>query len=434
MFRQTIIFAIGLASLVLGLLVARPGVMAETGGSNAVGTIAYYRGHEIRLVDTNGNNDRRLWGAPLPDPSFKGIRGLVWRPDGGALAFGSDYQKICSIYDSDIFTIRADGTGLKRLTNSPACGELGGFPKGTVKVEIENQTTESLFLLYVEGMSTAEVVTISPGTAVMATIPNVADLGNFPQAVTIISGKFRWVDPSVTVDVKPGQTASASTRFVLRSQGNVFANVGAAYPTWHRSGSKVGFLFQEGFMMQIGANPPISGPDSFILAPNAGVVVDGMAWSPVSDWILYAGSEVIGVVQPGASDGGDILINKNPLTEIVIGLNWLPDESGFLFSVTSGQFGPEYSNIYEFNFAANELTALTNFDDEFAGGISLSPDGQQIVFERARNPNDMPELWIMNRDGSGMRSLGINGHAPAWRPGTGIDFTNRILLPMVTDR
>lgn len=408
------------------LPVREPGPDDATAQTAAVGTIAYVRGNEIRLVGTDGQNDRKLWSAPLPEGA-RGIRGMQWRPDGGALAFGSGYQWLCSQYDSDIYTILANGSGLKRLTNSPECNALAAFPKGSVKVRIENDSAESLFGIYVEGAPETTLITLSPGAAADVTIPNVADLGNFPQAITVINGKYRWVDPAVTVNVVPGQTANATSPFVLSGTG-VYANVGAAYPTWHRSGTKVGFLYQEGFMLQIGANPPVGGADSFILDPGAGVVAQGMIWSPVSDWLLYASSDSISVVQPGATDGGIAIINKDPLTEIVVGMDWLPDESGFIFSISSGQFGPESSNIYEYNFEQNDLRQITFFDG-FAGGLSLSPTADRIVFEYAAELNDPRELMVINRDGTGLHPLGIEGDSPEWRPFTGIDFTDAVFLP-----
>lgn len=430
--RSRVPLALG-AMLLLGVLLSLVASPSARGATEAVGVIAYRRGNEIRLVNTDGSNDHRLWYEPLPDASFRGIRGLQWRPDGGALAFASDFQQLCSLYDSDIYTVNANGGGLKRLTNSPACGQLAGFPKGTVRVEVENQTTESQFLIYVEGAPTAELITIAPGAAVAVTVSNVADLGNIQQSITMINGKFRWSDPSVFVHVTAGQTANASTRFVLHGSGNVYANVGAKYPTWHRSGSKVGFIFYEGIMTQIGANPPVASSDSLILAPGAGVIADSLAWSPASDWILYSSSDHISVVQPGAADGGTPIIDKGAL-ELVLGMDWMPDESGFVVSVTGGQFGEENSNVYAYDFAGNNLTQLTSFDDDFAGGLTISPNGQKIVFEFADQPGDPPQLWIMNIDGSNRQPLGIQGEMPDWQPGTGINFTNRLLLPMVIDK
>ena len=429
--RASPVVALGALLLLVCLFVGLTAGPAH-GSADAVGVIAYKRGNEIRLVNSDGNNDRRLWLEPLPAPNFRGIRGLQWRPDGLALAFASDYQQLCSVYDSDIYTVNADGGGLRRLTNSPACAGLGGFPKGTVRVEVENQTAESQFLIYVEGAPTAELVTINPGATVAITLSDVADLGNIQQQIIVINGHFRWYDAAVFVNVRAGQTTSASTRFVLTGS-NVYRNLGATYPTWHHSGSKVGFLFYEGLMMQIAANPQASDDDSFILASNAGVIADGMAWSPASDWLLYSSSEHISVVQPGAPDGGTPIIDKSA-TELVLGLDWLPDESGFVVAVTGGAFGQENSNVYHYDFAANSLTPLTDFADDFAGGVSVSANGQQIVFEYADAIGDPAQLWLMDIDGANMHPLGIQGEMPDWKPGTGIDFTNRLLLPMITDR
>lgn len=420
------------AFLVLSVLSIGLATSPAHGSTEAIGIIAYKRGNEIRLVNSDGSNDRRLWMEPLPNVVYKGIRGLQWRPDGGALAFGSDFQQLCSLYDNDIYTLNANGGGLKRLTNSPGCDKLPGLPKGTVKVQVENQTADSQFLVYVEGAPEAELVTIAPGTATELTISNVADLGNFQQYFTVINGDLRWIDPSVFVNVTAGQTASASTRFVLTGS-NVYGNVGAAYPTWHYSGSKVGFLFYEGLMMQIATNPPPSGEDSFILDQNAGVIAQGMAWSPASDWLLYSSSDHISLVQPGATDGGIPLIDK-AATELVLGLDWLPDESGFVLAVTGGAFGQENSNIYHYDFAATSLTPLTSFADDFAGGVSVSPNGRELVFEYADAIGDPVQLWLIDIDGSNMRPLGVQGESPDWKPGTGIDFTDRVLLPMITDR
>jgi len=398
----------------------------------AVGVIAYERGNEIRLINSDGSNDRRLWQQPLPD-GFRGISGLQWRPDGRALAFTSDYQNTCSIYDGDVFTVNADGTGLRRVTNSPACGDLAAFPKGTVKVRVENLTTESQFLMYAEGAPTAILTTIAPGAIVDVTLSGVADLGNFAQQVIAINGRYRWYDPAVSVDVKAGQLVTSPTRLVLRAQGNVYANMGASNPAWHRSGSKIGFIFYEGILMQIAAVPPIGGGDDLLLAPGAGVIAGAMAWSPTDDRIVYNDLDTISVVQPGAANAGEALIDKAG-TELVLGLDWLPDGSGFIFAITGGAFGQENSNIYEYNFADVTLTPITDFADDYAGALSVSPTGQEIVFEFVRQIGDPSELWIVRRDGSGLRSLGVQGQSVDWQPGTGIEFAHRLLLPVQIKR
>ena len=426
MSRRTVRFIVVIIAVVLLSAVLIPLVSRAAPG--VAGVIAYERGNAIRLVDSDGQNDRLLWQEALP-VGFKGIHGLQWRPDGGGLAFASDYQSTCSIYDSDLYTIRADGTGLKRVTNSPRCADLAGFAKGSVTLQIENAVANlSQFLIYVEGAATAQVVTIAPGAVVNVTLHNVADLGNFGQQPIAINGHYRWFDPALLVDVKPGQTVTAPARLVLRPSGNVYANMGATTPAWHRSGGKIGFLFYEGILSQIAANPPIGGPDGLLLAPGAGVIANALAWSPTDERILYGDLNHISVVLPGAADGGTPLIDKSA-AELILGLDWLPDGSGFIFAITDSL--SQNSNLYEYNFADNSLTPVTDFADDYAGGLSVSPNGQEIVFEFIDAIGDPSELWIIGRDGTGLRSLATLGESPDWQPGTGIAYTDWAFLPFL---
>src|SRR4051794_5128418 len=68
--------------------------------------IAYIRNSsEIRLIDSNGQNDRRIWTHPDAKEEL-GIYDLAWKPDGKELAFSSAHEALYSLYDVDIYTIR----------------------------------------------------------------------------------------------------------------------------------------------------------------------------------------------------------------------------------------------------------------------------------------------------------------------------------------
>lgn len=123
--RFAVRWAIAFSALLLLVFLWVAGIRAQGQPS---GVIAYSKGSEIRLIDASGQNDRRLWHETVPE-GVTGVQGLDWRPDGGAIAFGSDHQFACSVHDDDIYTILSDGTGLKRITNSPACPQLAGFPR-----------------------------------------------------------------------------------------------------------------------------------------------------------------------------------------------------------------------------------------------------------------------------------------------------------------
>ena len=87
--------------------------------SNGGGTIAYVRnGTEIRLIDADGANDRRLWTHADAKKEL-GIYDVAWRPDGKELALSSGHAAVASLYHADLYAIRPDGTGFRKLTNPP---------------------------------------------------------------------------------------------------------------------------------------------------------------------------------------------------------------------------------------------------------------------------------------------------------------------------
>lgn len=428
--RPAVRWAGAFSALLLLILLGAAAIAAQGQPS---GVIAYSRGSEIRLIDASGQNDRRLWHQTVPE-GVTGVQGLDWRPDGGAIAFGSDHEFACSVHDDDIYTILSDGTGLKRITNSPACPQLAGFPKGAVKVTLTNQVSNiSLFYLYVEGAPEAVAVTIGAGQTKAVTVNNVADLGNFPQKVTVIFGHTRWIDPSVTANVQAGTTVSAANTFVITPSGNSYENVGNRKPTWRADGGKIGYVFYEGILEQISPNPPIAGESEFLTAQGSGATGTALVWSPVNNNdVLYTGFDAIWLVKPGANDPGRQLVTKDG-SQLFLGIDWLPDGSGFVFAVTGGSFGQENSNLYQYVFAGDKLTKLTNFTTQFAGSPGVSPDGEYVAFEYSSNSTAPAEIRIMRIDGTNMRSLGVNGNYPDWKP-AGANLTDRARLPVILNR
>src|SRR5687767_5293459 len=72
--------------------------------------IAYIRnGSEIRLINPDGTNDRRIWTHPDAKEPL-GLFDLAWRPDGKELAFSSAHATLFSVYHADIYSIRPDGS------------------------------------------------------------------------------------------------------------------------------------------------------------------------------------------------------------------------------------------------------------------------------------------------------------------------------------
>ncbi|HSR34275.1 MAG TPA: hypothetical protein VLY63_27220 [Anaerolineae bacterium] len=159
-----------LLNIAFMLAPSRPAPAAASGDP---GIIAYVRRstHDIHLISPDGTGDRVLWTAPHPLALWP-AQDLAWRPDGRELAFSSEHEETCSWYQSDVYAIRINGAGYRRVTNAPACAVLASLPKGSVTVNF-SYWTASMIQVYVQGAPGIKT-TLGDGTM---TFDNVADLG-----------------------------------------------------------------------------------------------------------------------------------------------------------------------------------------------------------------------------------------------------------------
>ncbi len=401
---------------VLLLLVARVAqARAQASVSRQLtGTIAYTNGQSLRLVEADGSNDRQIF--QVANAELQRINGLAWHPAANQLSFTSSRETLCSRFRSDIFAIYPDGSNLRRVTNRPACAELAGRDTGSVTVQINNNLLgESLFLLYVDGAPEAQTVVVPAGTIREVTVNGVADLGvGVEQRVVIFQTEENsWIWPAARVDVVAGQTVDAG-EFPINNS-NRFARYGAYESTWHRSGDHLAFTLGSVGAYQISATPAfVSEPTPLFDADN--IFASAVVYSPVADEVLLYNPPIISRATVGDPDSITPLAD---LENTLYGLEWLPDGSGFVFAMAGGvdeNFQPVYANIWEHNFASGEFTQITNLTEEFAFHPSVSPDGQQLVFAYAASNSAPVELRIMQRDGSNVQSLGVNGQWPKWSP------------------
>jgi Tol biopolymer transport system component len=74
------------------------------------------------------------------------------------------------------------------------------------------------------------------------------------------------------------------------------------------------------------------------------------------------------------------------------------------------------SNIYRYDVARQAVSQVSAFTEEFVRALSVSPDGQYVVFElETELASDLPpDLWVMRLDGSGLRLLMQSARAPGW--------------------
>jgi TolB protein len=395
----------------------------KTGSASAQadpGSIAYVNlsTYDIHLISPDGTGDRVLWTAPQPLPAWPAFD-LAWRPDGTELAFSSEHEEICSWYQSDIFAIRPDGAGYRRITNAPACAVLASLPKGSVTVNVSYWTGD-MVQVYVAGAPEPKTV-LSDATV---TFNNVADFGpGVAQPAIGIWGLYRIFASQPLADVQPGATVPGGNLIIAPYSGIQFFGTGKI--SWNASGSALAY----GMRTYSSINQIPAVPSYGSIGTQLPVVANAspglVAWGPTAasrDQYLYFTmddpvAENVGGIYlntVGDASGGEKLVPFNFYdAEQVYDIEWLPDASGFLFSKFYVDFG-YYSDLFEYDFATRQVTQLTSHDHAHA--FSISPDGQSVVFERLVDDYDdsTSSLWIMNRDGSDLHKLADDAGRPAW--------------------
>jgi Tol biopolymer transport system component len=395
----------------------------------APGIIAYVRPstNDIHLISPDGTGDRVLWTAPDTDGVWPAYD-LAWRPDGGELAFSSQHEETCSVYQSDVYAIGYYGTGYRRVTNSPACAVLATLPKGSVEVDVSNYMGLQA-KAYVQGAPGIQPV---PDGYSKVTFNDVADLGaGVLQPPIGLYGFYRFMPSGPLPDVQPGATVYGGN-LIIFSVSNGADSFGTGKISWKADGSALGYGMRTySGIRQIPANPPYgsAGVDLPVVTDSETGLV---AWGPTpalkDKYLYYAQADLLGppdiegiyLNTVGDTSGGTKLVPLDNWTgPHIYDIEWLPDGSGFLFSENYVNF-EIYTDIFEYNFTTQEITQLTpslldESGDGGARGLSISPDGQQIVFERAVYPFETPSsLWIMNSDGSGLHKLADDAARPAW--------------------
>lgn len=415
------------AVLVLALLCFVPAGRAQKNASPLVGTIAYVRGGtEVRLVNAYGTNDRRLWTHPDAKKEL-GIYGVAWRPDGKELAISSSHAAAFSLYHADLYAIRSDGTGFRKLTNSPDRAEFARYPKGSVTVTLRNdqpsyiqaQASSGVFLVYVAGADEPQQVTLPPGSSKTIVFKSVADFGNMPQAVVAMWGKYRWF--TTGVEVHAGQTVKAP---VFSISGDGIDLLGAFRPVWRSDGLRVSYRSGLCTLNSVKATPT-TGEYEYnpLFAGKNPLGTCVWDWGPTpstANQLIYSengegDSSVFRITEGGKHPGEKLTTYSDVAYQILFDLRWLPDGSGFLYS--NQTLMRDSANIFRYDFANRKTTQLTRLESEFTGAFSISPDGEWIVFERSKSLDDdrQIDLWIAPVHGGNPRLLVRDGFAPSWR-------------------
>jgi len=389
------------------------------------GNIAYARNEkEIRLIQPDGSGDHQLWTHSDAQP-YSGINNLAWSPDGKQLAFSSGHASAISLFHADIYVIKQDGSGFRKITNPPDAGDYSKYPKGNVVVTVRNNSfafettnaTTGTFFVYVAGATAPQFVNVPLGGSKTITFTSVADFGKKAQAIVAIYGNYRWFEAGT--DVQAGKTVKAPD---LGISGNGIEYFGAFHPRWRNDGSQISYRTGTCTVDRVPVNPPQG--EFYFEAMFGGKAPFGACswdWGPttaLANQIIYTENSeesAIYLMTEGGTHPGKKLTNYSTIQyQLLHDLHWLPDGSGIVYSTTT--IFRDASNIFRYDFNTKQTTQLTSLENAFAKKFSISPDGEWIVYERCKEYEDSSpsDLWIQRINGKDARLLVKNGYSPSW--------------------
>ena len=239
------------------------------------------------------------------------------------------------------------------------------------------------------------------------------------QAVVAMWGNYRWFTPGV--EGQAGRTVKAP---VFGITGDGIELLGAFRPVWRSDGSRVSYRSGMCTLNSTSVNPtageyvynPLFGGKN----PLGTCVWDWGPTATTANQLIYtenaSGDSSVFRIDEGKTHPGDRLTQySNIAYQLLFDLRWLPDGSGFVFS--NQTLMRDSANLFRYDFASRKTTQITRLQNEFTGNFSISPDGQSVVFERAKSLDEdrTTDLWIVPLNGGNPRLLVRNGFSPSWR-------------------
>ncbi|MEG3860415.1 DPP IV N-terminal domain-containing protein [Microcoleus sp. herbarium12] len=378
-------------------------------------TALQQRGSEVRnsLFTVNATSLARRELAPNIDVSYT----LAWSPKGDRLAFVSG--------DTDIYTVNADGSGLTKQFAGESCKaasfEIAWFSNSQKLVFARScdgftsdaPGSQSLFLSDTAGRK---------GTKLVRNL----EVGGYPAKTEISSEFYLSPDAQQVAFVKDQNiykmnTDGSGMTQITKSPGEYTS--GGSELVWSPDRTKIAFLSGTYPQQQVYTiNADGTNLKNLTDNPQHQVYNVKLFWSPDSSRIAYYHGKA-GDLMGEKQDIWAIDINSGTAKNLTQkpqnydALSWSPD--GKLIAFATGEFNQQ--KLYTINAETSQINQLAaRLGISGISELAWSFDSQQIAFKFNDIKRDKSNLYVINRDGSGLNKLtsdkDLNAGTPVWQP------------------
>ncbi len=373
------------------------------------------RAGEVRnslfAINANGSSRREL--APNLEVSYS----LAWSPNGQRLAFLSG--------DTDIYTVNADGSQLIKQFAGDSC-KAANF-----KITWAANSQKFVFARSCDGFTSdapgSQSLYISDATGIKGTklVRNLEVGGEPPK--TEISSEFHLSSDGQQVafvkdkNIYKMNTDGSGMTQLTKTPGEYTS--GGSELVWSPDRTKIAFWLGTYPKQQI-YTINVDGTNLKQLTNNPQNQAYNLKlfWSPDSSRIAYyynkagdRGGKQQDIYAIDVNTGISQNITKKPTRYDA--LSWSPD--GKILAFTTGDFYQQ--KLYTMNADGSKLTQLaTKLGLSGISQLAWSYDSQQIAFSFNEIKGEKSNLYVVNRDGSGLIKLtndkDLNASNPVWQP------------------
>jgi Tol biopolymer transport system component len=342
---------------------------------------------------------------------------LVWSPNGHRLAFVSE--------DTDIYVVNVDGSKLTQLFSGNPC-KASDF-----KIAWLPNSQKIVFTRSCDGSTSdtpgSESLYASDTTGTQGTkLIHTWQAGGVPPKTDISSSLYLSPDGKQVAFVKDqdiykmNTDGSGLTKLTKNSGDYTFAG---SRLNWSPDSTRIAFWLGKYPMQQIyQINSDGKNLKNLTKNPDNQVYNSSLLWSPDSTHIAYyydkpgdRGGKQQDIYLLDTSQGtSQNLTHKSGKYDV---FSWSPDGKQIAF--ISGDFFNQ--KFYTIDIKGSKLTDLT--PQLLLSGVydlAWSPDSQQIAFTSNEKKGGKSNLYVVNRDGSGLTKLtndqDLSAYSPAWQP------------------